>query len=496
MKKFKKTLALSLALAMGLSLVACGDSKDKDDKTTEGAGSASTEAPAADDGTTAAPSDNSEDPGTTAEPGGDTAGIAAPSTDGWDDSKKIYAYSWDEDFKKKLDVVLDAHPEYKDYVEFISLGCSGTNGEYQTKLDPLFSDAKYPSLIPSDNDVTKQYSESDKTLDLYSIGFTDDMLSTSYDFAKQFGTYKGELKAVTWQATPGSVFYRRDIAKDVFGTDDPAEVQKKLADWDTFFATADELKAKDYKITSGPDDIKYAVWDSSKSPWVTITDSSETLSLNDTVNKYLELAKKLYDGDYTNKTSAWSGSWFAGMTNDSKVFCYFGCPWFIGSMTGGWSSEDGTESYAGATVGNWGAVTGPSPYHWGGTYVCVGKDTPNPELCAYILYELTCNPDIGVTITNKYGDFVNNKAANEKLMNGELSADNAAKAFLGGQDPIAAWAAAAEGLDLSNVTYADSNLKTYIDKASEAYNAGTLASIEDAIKEIESKAETELGLTK
>mgnify|MGYP001756044662 CR=1 FL=1 len=70
------------------------------------------------------------------------------------------------------------------------------------------------------------------------------------------------------------------------------------------------------------------------------------------------------------------------MANDSKVFCYFGCPWFIGSMQGN-----------GAVDGNWGAVTGPTSYHWGGTYVMVGKDTPNPELCAFLLYELTCDPD-------------------------------------------------------------------------------------------------------
>ena len=32
------------------------------------------------------------------------------------------------------------------------------------------------------------------------------------------------------------MIYRRDIAKEVFGSDDPAEVQKKVADWDTFKA--------------------------------------------------------------------------------------------------------------------------------------------------------------------------------------------------------------------------------------------------------------------
>ena len=102
MRKIKKALALSLAMAMGLSLVACGGN---DDATTEATTEAKTEATeaASDDATEATEADASA-----------TGAIAAPSTDGWDDSKKIYAYSWDEDFSKKMNVVLDKFPEYKD----------------------------------------------------------------------------------------------------------------------------------------------------------------------------------------------------------------------------------------------------------------------------------------------------------------------------------------------------------------------------------------------
>ena len=39
----------------------------------------------------------------------------------------------------------------------------------------------------------------------------------------------GNLKGLSWQGCPGTMIYRRDIAKEVFGTDDPAEVQKKGA---------------------------------------------------------------------------------------------------------------------------------------------------------------------------------------------------------------------------------------------------------------------------
>lgn len=471
MRKIKKALALSLAMAMGLSLVACGGN---DDATTE-AKTEATEA-ASDDATEATEADASA-----------TGAIAAPSTDGWDDSKKIYAYSWDEDFSKKMNVVLDKFPEYKDYVEFVTLGVSGTTDEYKTAIDTaLTSGDKYPSLIPADNDVAKYWSEDDtKTANLTDLGFTDDVMANSYDFAKQYGTYNGELKAVTWQATAGSVFYRRDIAKEVLGSDDPETVQAALADWDKFFETADKLKNAGYKIVSGPSDVKYAIWDTQSQPWVTDDGSSEKLTLDGAVTEYLETGKKIYDGGYSNNTALWDSSWAADMANDSKVFCYFGCPWFIGSMQGN-----------GAVDGNWGAVTGPTSYHWGGTYVMVGKDTPNPELCAFLLYELTCDPDVGVDITNKTGDCVNNKAANERLINGELSSGNAAQKFLGGQNPIEVWAASAEGINLSNVTYQDASIKSFIDEAATAYNSGTYTSVDDAVKYIEDKCASELGISK
>lgn len=126
----------------------------------------------------------------------------------------------------------------------------------------------------------------------------------------------------------------------------------------------------------------------------------------------------------------------------------------------------------------------------------VGKDTPNPELCAFLLYELTCDPDVGVDITNKTGDCVNNKAANERLINGELSSENAAQKFLGGQNPIEVWAASAEGINLSNTTYQDASIKAFIDEAATAYNSGTYTSVDDAVKYIEDKCASELGISK
>jgi len=490
----KKALCAVLSVAMVASMfAACGSDSSSSSSGSASASKSSDSASAgsssasASDSSSAADSSSSSGSTDSSSSSGDastwTRKMEAPSTDGWDSSKKIYAYSWDKDFGSKMDIVLEAYPQYKEYYEYVNLGVSGTDGSYQTQIDTLIEngDAKYPSLIPADNDVAKYYSEDlDKVLPMSDIGLTDEMIKdNSYDFAVQYGTYDGKITCVTWQMTPGSVFYSRRIAKDVWGTDDPAEIQKKIATWEDFFKAAEELKAKGYKITSGYEDVKYAIWDTQTQPWV---DDNDKVQLDDAVKSYIETAKKMYDNEYSFNTGMWDSTWGANMKDDGKVFCYFGCPWFIGSM-----------KEQGAVEGSWGAVTGPTSYHWGGTYVMVGKDTPNKDLCAFLLYELTCDPDIAVKIVNQTGDAVNNKAAMKRIINGELSKDNAGLKFLGGQNPYEVWATAAETLNLSNVTYSDSIIKKAIDAAVKDYTAGTLTSVEDAMKKATDDAQKALN---
>ena len=485
MKKFKKALALSMTLAMGLSMVACGSDS------TSTTGTADTAAPAA---TTEAPkteADKTEAEKTEAKTDAPADAKVVKSVDGkltlditgWDASKKIYGYSWDDDFKKKMDIVLENHPELNEFYEGI---VEGTKSDDLTQTEAAFTSDKYPSLIPADIGSAKYWIEDDsKTLDLKSIGFTDDMLADTYQYAKDFGTYNGQLKAVTWQSTAGSVFYNRAIAKDVWGTDDPAEIQNKIKDWDSFFAAAEELKAKGYKIVSGPKDVYYAIINAHTDKWVEVAaDGSETFKPDATITQYIETAKKLADGKYTNMTEMWDGGWAGSMADGGDVFCYFACPWMIGVFQGN-----------GATNGSWGACVGPQAYYWGGTYVSVGKDTPNKELCAFLLYELACDADVMVQITNKTGDAVSSAAANDRLVNGgEIAADNNGVAFLGGQNPYGTWADAAKGIQQGAVTYQDKNYEAFISDAANGYIAGTYKSVDECLQYVKDQSNTQLGI--
>ncbi len=401
-----------------------------------------------------------------------------PSTAGWDSNMKIYAYSWNSEFGSRLDMILDKYPEYSSYVEFIDLGVSATDGTYETAIDnAMRSSGQYPSLIAADNDIVRKYIESDDVLPMDAVGITKDLYSNAYKCTIDFGSYNGVMKAVTWQLTPGCFIYRTDIAEEVLGTSDPAEVQKFVKDWDTFFDTAGLMQSYGYSMLAGPDEIKYPVLDQKTSPWVTVSDDgSYEVVLDDSVSNYLELSKKLYDGGYTNYSSQWSDDWFAGY--EGNVFGYFGCTWSVY-----WCINTSPDSST-STYGKWHICQGPVSYHWGGTYICVGKDTPNPELCGFLLYELCCDTDMMYDISADTLDFVNNREAMTRISND----GKGASPILGGQDPVAIWLESAEHINLNNTTAYDAEIMNVIVEASTKYNNWELSNQKDAFRWIKDTA--------
>ncbi len=322
----------------------------------------------------------------------------------------------------------------------------GTGQDYANKIDTLYKDGgdTVPSIVAADNDVVLSFLEKDYYVPVKNIGITSADYANAYQYTIDYATVDNELMALTWQATPGAVAYRTDIAQKVLGVSDPKSVQAQMSDWDKFFATADKLKKAGYYIVSGPDEIKYAMLDSRQSPWVV----NGALNIDPAVSDYLAYSKKLYDGGYTKNATMWSAEWTANMAEG--VFCYFGCTWFIP-----WSLyiED-TPAF-----GKYNVIEGPTSYHWGGSYLMVTDKCPNKELARLLLYTLCCDTETMYDIFAMDTDFPNNQKAVEQLI--ADGKGNLAK--LGGQDPLPVYHANAKKLRLQNALPNDNIYNAYLD---------------------------------
>ena len=470
MKKKLLSVLLSTAMVAAL-LVGCGSSSEETapaetettEETTEEVSEETTE------------TEVTEDSGEVTE----SAVMEAPSTDGWDDSMKINVYLWDADGEGKVQTVIDNMPEYADYINIVNLNVGGQSDEYINGLNnALDGTDAYADVMLFDEGIAKQWTESDDTAVLSDLGITSDMYANAYSYTVDYATFNGDLKALTWQATPGTFIYRADIAEEVLGTSDPAEVQEYVKDWDSFFDTAEKMKEAGYKMVAGTNEIKYPTLNQRTAPWVTVAaDGTETLNLDDTLVTYAERAKQLYDNDYTNKADQWSSEWSGAMA-DGDVFGYFGCTWFLGTLASNCPEDS-------ANFGNWRTTVGPDTYYWGGTYVSVGAETKNPELAAYFAYEMCCDPDVMYTLAEETGDFVNNKEAVQKAIDNGIGA----KEILNGQNPFETFAEAAKKINTQS-TYIDGKILSWIDEASKSYNSGEFTSTDDVINYVKDQVKT------
>ncbi len=178
------------------------------------------------------------------------ASSAAASAPAAAEGKVLNIWCWNDEFQSRFN---DYYPEVKEIAEDKSTTTlkDGTtvkwtinaneNNNYQNKLDEALlnqdsaADDDKIDIFLIEADYALKYVDSDYALDVKAdIGLTDADLAGQYQYTKDIVTVDGSQRGTTWQATPGLFAYRRSIAKDVLGTDDPAEVQTYLSDWDKF----------------------------------------------------------------------------------------------------------------------------------------------------------------------------------------------------------------------------------------------------------------------
>ena len=457
MRKFKKALVLSLACAMGLSLVACGGN---DDATTEAK---------KDDKTTEAAKDDASDATSEAE------------VSGSDEGKVLNIYAWNEEFKSRI---TDHYPGYEEVdathgkigdVDVVWTITPNNDNAYQNNLDQQLlkqADASADDKIDIflvEADHALKYSDTDYTMAVSDLGITDDELANQYDYTKKIlEDSNGVLKGVSWQSTPGVLIYNREIAKDMWGSDDPAEVQKHVSDWDTFYATGSELAAKGYKLTATVNDSYRVYSNNVSSKWV----EDGKLNIDPQFKAWADAEKASYEAGQTTTGDLWSDEWSAGFYPDGKVFAYFGPAWLINFSMG----QDDEKSIAHA--GGWGATEGPQAFYWGGTWICAATGTDNPTLVADIMRKMTTDETILKDIVSKDSDCINNK----NVLSSLASDDSFGFSVLGGQNPFGLFTENVEKIDLSNLSAYDQGCNESFQKIMKDYFSGQYATYDEAIE--------------
>ncbi len=466
MKRFT-ALLLVCVLLMSMTFMGCGAS-ETETASTETETETSTETETEEE---VAPELNTETP------------VAEVTND--PDVKVINIWSFTDEVPKMIEKYKELHPDFP--YEIKTTIIATTDGAYQPALDQALAGggADAPDIFCAEAAFVLKYTKGDASQYAASykdLGIDVDTLLVESEIAPytvEIGTNPdGNLVGLGYQATGGAYIYRRSIAKDVWGTDDPAVIKDKIGPgWDKFYAAAAELKEKGYGIVSGDGDIWHAIENSSDKGWI----EDGKLVIDPKREEFLDLSMKLKENGYHNDTRDWQDAWFADMKDAGaqKIFGFFGPAWLINYVMAG---NSGGEQPGEGTYGDWAVCESPVGFFWGGTWVIANKDTKIKAAVGDIIEWITLDSsETGLQYYWANGTLYGEGGTKDTVASGTvMKKSDGTLSFLGGQDMFDVFVPAGESASGKNQTQYDETINTYFRDQVREYTAGN-KSREDAI---------------
>ena len=329
-------------------------------------------------------------------------GSAAEAETNTDLSGTLEVWGWTTDPQYQIEAFEKAYPNVT--VNYTMIGT-----DYDTKMQTIVDNrTEGPDVFYADVKTVKNYIESDAwetlTDDPYNIDVSD-----SEDYTVKLGSDSdGNVKALSYQATPGGFWYKRDLAKKYLGTDDPDEISEMLSTTEGMLDVAEKLKAgsngETHMFASYKDLWQFANYGMRSVAWI----DGNKFQMDDYIPEFFDLAKTVRDNGYDAKIDTWSEAWYASCADDS-VFGYAEPTWGLQYViqTGAPDSE-----------GNWGLASMPAAYFNGGSYLGIYQESQNKELAAEYVKFVCTNKDFLAQYAKDKGDYTSLKSVNKEIADG------------------------------------------------------------------------------
>ena len=399
------------------------------------------------------------------QPAGDTAAIPEGGFTG-----NLRVWSFTDEAERQATVFQGMHPNLN--VEFSMVGM--TDGAYTDWLLSALAagGANAPDVFYLEASIARLFVEGPFVQNLNALVPLAHEIGT-YQFTMDVGTHDGEVRAFSWQATPGVMYYRRSLAREYFGTDDPVELQRYFSDIDTALDSARRIRdmsgGTSFFISSA-NEFNNAFLSARTQPWVV----NNTLTIDPVMKDFMSFSRMLRDEGLEAQVGTWGEGWFASMTdnlrdaagNQNNVFAYLLPTWGLTHVIQG--------AAAGVTDGDWGIIPGPLPYSGGGTWIAVNRNSQNLEaamefirstvLNEYFLegwalgrfdndYLRAIDPSIPAGVAQPGGDFVSSARVVENIT--PMFDTGPTADFLSGQNAYAAFGLVAPNVNLSLIQGTD-----------------------------------------
>lgn len=380
--KFKKitTLGLATVLACG-ALVGCG-SKAETDKAAE---ETSKEAEATETKDTAAEGE-----------------VAAQEVGALpkDYAGTLTMWGWDENYYKTMTAEFNKiYPNVK--FEYTPVANGDLLQKYQTALA---AGTELPDIGWSIVDSRAKVYELDMWEPLNKAPYNFD-ISGVFDYLHPIMVNSnGDVCGIEQSVAPAGMAYRKDLAKEYFGTDNPEELAAMFPTWDAFIEKGKEVKEKSggkVYMWPGISDAQQFIRGQNDTPWI----QDDKVNMTEGLTKSIDLATKFRDAGIVDTLEAWSPAWYAAFGEGKHIFA--GCATWTSQFV--IQPNDAT----GKTEGHWGLMSAPEGnISWGGTTLGITK-TSKEKALAWEFIKFATLSNEGAKALNSLGLLTSAKAPYE-----------------------------------------------------------------------------------
>ena len=299
-------------------------------------------------------------------------------------------WGWDSNYYQPvMEAYMESHPNVK-------FEATATEwGDMLTKAQQaLASGSELPTIIPMDITLIANWKEMDIMENLLDYGLDASVYNSALIEAAT--NADGELIGLFENVCPAGIAYKRDLAKEYFGTDDPDELYAMFNSYEAYVEKGKEVAEKSngevFLFHSGQ---AVAEWLYFASDVANVTDDTINMTdkMTDVMGKLIDLRDAGAVDSYQNGTAEANATY----ADDSHIF--YPCPdWALTYYIEG-NDPEGS--------GNWGLMKAPVSYAHGGTAMGITSSaTDEQKAAAYDFITWAVSSEEGATVARDQAGYI------------------------------------------------------------------------------------------
>lgn len=261
---------------------------------------------------------------------------------------------------------------------------------------------KYQTMIVAGTDLPDvPWAVIESRAKVFELDMWEDLSQEPYNFDmndcfsylhKNLVNSRGEVCGIEQCVCPAGLAYRRDLALEYLGTDDPDELEAMFPTWEAFIEKGEEVYEKSggtIHLMRGISEVYTLISGQIETEWL----DGNTIQATEAFRRPIELAVKFRDHHVCDDLELWSTEWQESIGEDNHIFV--GCATWLVPFRIMPNDPEGEE------LGRWGLMNVPEGnISWGGTTLGISKTCKDKRLAWEFIKFATLSSD-GARALNK-----------------------------------------------------------------------------------------------